>query len=379
MAGEASGDRLGAGLARALRERRPDVELFGMGGDLMAEVGVRVVQNYSGIAVVGLSEVLMHLPALRRAMRRVSDCLESERPDLLVPVDYPEFNLKVAKRAQELGVPVVYYVSPQVWAWRRGRVRRIRDLVRRMLVLFPFEPRIYEESNVPVTFVGHPAGEPPEDGRSREELCAHAGLDPSRPVVGLLPGSRSVEVRRLLPTMLDTVALLRSSRPELQCLILEAPGLPAAKLRELAERSSVESYRIHAGDFPAILGVCSVGLVAAGTASLEAAVAGLPMAVVHRISWPTYYIGRKLVRLDHVALPNLIIGRRVVPELLQAGFTPERAAAVLSGYLDRPAETESVRKALLEVKQMLGGPGAFARAARAVLAELDGSPRNDTV
>jgi len=196
-AGEASGDRLGAGLAHALRRRHPEIELLGMGGPQMAEAGVRLVQDASEVAVVGIQEVLAHLPAIRRAMRSLETVLRDERPDLLVPIDFPDFNLRLAARARRAGVDVVYFVSPQVWAWRRGRVHGIRRLVRQMLVLFPFEVDFYERAGVPVTFVGHPLAEAPPEPRSREELCTAAGLDPERETIALVPGSRRSEVSRL--------------------------------------------------------------------------------------------------------------------------------------------------------------------------------------
>lgn len=372
-AGEASGDRLGAGLALAILERHPDAQLVGMGGPLMARAGVRLVQDASEVAVVGIVEALGQLRAIRQAMRRLEACLETERPDLIVPVDFPDFNLRLASRARRAGVKVVYFVSPQIWAWRRGRVRQIRRLVSRMLVLFPFELPMYEAAGVPVTFVGHPVAE--AIGRSvpeRQELCRRAGLDPSREVIALLPGSRRSEVSRLLPPMLDAAQRLRRARAGLQCVIPLAPGLPAAWVEAQLGQPAPEGVRMHFGDYPEILSVCSAGVVASGTASLEAAVAGLPIVVVYRMSPVSYLVGRLLVRLEYIALPNLVAGRRVVPELIQGECTGERIAELLLRYLERPDEVASVRRALSEVRERLGGPGVFPRAAESVLAELPG-------
>jgi lipid-A-disaccharide synthase len=372
-AGEASGDRLGAGLARELRASRPDIELIGMGGDEMAEAGVRLVQHASEVAVVGIFEALAQLPSIRRAMRRLDACLREERPDLVVPVDFPDFNLGLAARACRLGIEVVYFVSPQVWAWRRRRVRRIRRLVRRMLVLFPFETRFYEEAGVPVSFVGHPAVEEAGSAPEREAVLRRAGLAPERPVVALLPGSRRGEVSRLLPPMLAAARELRRHRPELQFLIPRARMLSEDVLAGEVGRSGLDGVRIHSGDYPGILTACGAGAVASGTASLESALAGLPMVVVYRMQPLSYLIGRLLVRIEHVALPNLVVGRRVVPELVQSRCTPAAIAAALAGYLDDPRRASRVREELGEVRRRLGGPGAYARAARAVLAEL-GAP-----
>jgi lipid-A-disaccharide synthase len=370
-AGEASGDRLGAGLARALLRRRPDLELSGMGGPQMAAAGVRLVRDAAEVSVVGIQEVLAHLPAIRAAMRALEGCLDRERPDLLVPIDFPDFNLRLAARARRRNVDVVYFVSPQIWAWRRGRVRVVRDLVRRMLVLFPFETAFYEEAGVPVTFVGHPAAEAAEAPRPRETLCRLAGLDPRREIVALVPGSRRSEVRRLLPPLLAAAARVRERRPDAQALVTLAPALDRAEVQRIVASSAAPATRIHAGDFPEILSVCAAGAVASGTASLEAAVAGLPLVVVYRVSAVTAWIGRMLVRLDSIALPNLIAGRRVVPELVQGACNPGRIATELLRYLERPEEGERVRAGLAEIRDRLGGPGIFDRAAEAVLRELD--------
>jgi len=372
-AGEASGDRLGAGLARALRRRRPDVDLLGMGGDEMRAAGVRIVQETAEVAVVGIVEVAKHLPAIRRAMLRLERAIVEERPDLVVPVDFPDFNLRLAARANSAGVPVVYFVSPQVWAWRAGRVRKIRNVVRRMLVLFPFEVAFYRDAGVPVDFVGHPLAER-APVRDRAELCRLAGLDPDRPTVALVPGSRAGEVGRILPVLLEAARRLRPGRTGLQWLVSAAPGLDRAALRAEADKHGLPDARIHRGDFPEILTVCTAGAVAAGTASLEAATAELPIVVVYRMNPVTYAIGRRLVRLPHVALPNLVAGRRVVPELIQDDCTPDRVASALERYLDHPEEAERVRHDLREVRRRLGAPGAFEVAAGKVLEELERIP-----
>jgi len=369
-AGEASGDRLGAGLARALLERSPELELVGMGGPLMRAEGVKLIQDASEVAVVGIVEVLGHLPAIRRAMRCLEQSLRDEPPDLIVPIDFPDFNLNLAGRAQGLGIPVVYFVSPQVWAWRRGRVRKIRGLVRRMLVLFPFEVAIYEKAGVPVTFVGHPAVEGLDDRGPVDELRERAGLVPGRPTVALMPGSRPSEVKRLLGPMVAAAARIRARHGDVQFLVPLAPGLAAEPILEELREYDLPQTRVHHGDFPQILSACEAGIVASGTASLEAALEGLPIVVVYRANPLTYLLGRLLVRLENVALPNLVAGQRIVPELIQGDCTPSRIAQEVLGYLDSPDRAEAVRSSLLEVRGRLGGPGAFGRAAGAVLDEL---------
>jgi len=371
-AGEASGDRLGAGLARALRALRPEARLLGMGGDDMAEAGVEIVQHASDVAVMGIVEVLGRLREIRAAMTRLEQTLERERPDVLVPVDFPDFNLRLATRARRRGVPVVYFVSPQVWAWRRGRVRQIRDLVRRMLVLFPFEAPFYEAAGVPVTFVGHPAAEPgSEPDVEPQELAKRIGFRTGSQVVALLPGSRLAEVEILLPLLVAAAEILRQERPGLEFLVPRARTLPEGLLETVVREAGLEPcVRVHAGDYPSILRVCSAGAVASGTATLDAALAGLPMVVVYRVRLVTYLLGRSLVRVDHIGLPNLVAGKRIVPELLQGECTPARIAHEVARYLDDGAYSGRVRGALAEVREKLGGPGAYERAAREVLREL---------
>jgi lipid-A-disaccharide synthase len=373
-AGEASGDRLGAGLARALRRLRPDVDLSGMGGAEMAEAGVRLVQDASEVAVVGVLEVLSRLPQLRSAMARLTAAL-AEKPDLLVPIDFPDFNLRLAGEAARRGVPVVYFVSPQVWAWRRGRVRGIRRRVARMLVLFPFEVSFYEQAGVPVTFVGHPmAGTPEVPPEDTEELAARLGLRPGTRRLVLLPGSRPGEVVRLLPRMLGAAAALVPTRPDLEVLLPLARGLDEDAVRRTVAASGVPGTRVHQGDYPAVLTLGTAGIAASGTATLDAALAGLPVAVVYAVQPLTYLLGRLLVRVDHIALPNLVLGRRLLPEMVQGGFTAATAAAAVAPWLDDPRAGDEVRAGLREVRARLGSPGALDRAAEAILGELQALP-----
>lgn len=375
-AGEASGDRLGAGLALALRARRPEIELFGMGGSRMAAAGVRIVQDSAEVAVVGLFEVLGRLPTLHRAMGRLQRALRDPRPDLVVPIDFPDFNLRLSRRARRSNIDVVYFVSPQVWAWRRGRVRLLRRLVRRMLVLFPFEEAFYLEAGVPVTFVGHPMAEGAATPPGVDALRSRAGLPVSGEVVALLPGSRPGEIARLLSVMIDAARTVIERRPDVHFLLCLAPGLERSRFAAAVESSGLSArIHLHAGDFPEILATCQAGVVASGTASLEAAVMGLPIVVVYRLHPLSYALGRLLVSIDHIALPNLIAQRRVVPELVQNDCTAERISAEILGYLEHPAQAEQARRGLEEVRERLGPPGIFDRAADAVLHEWESIER----
>jgi len=344
-----------------------------MGGDEMADAGVRLVQHASEVAVVGFVEVVRHLPTIRRAMASLERAIRDERPDVVVPVDFPDFNLRLAARVRSAGVPVVYYVSPQVWAWRKGRVRTIRELVRRMLVLFPFESAFYEAEGVPATFVGHPAAAPRERA-SRVALLPRIGLDPGRQVVALLPGSRVGEAGRLLPVLLDAARTLRRTHPSVQFAVPKAGTIPAGFLEGIAARAGIPDLAVCEGVYPAILEVADAGAVASGTATLDAALAGLPFVAVYRMQPLSYLIAKVLVRVDHVALPNLVAGGRIVPELVQGKCTPGAIAGQVATFLDDPSQAEALRSRLSGVRDRLRGDGAFDRAAKAVLEEAGRMP-----
>jgi lipid-A-disaccharide synthase len=301
-------------------------------------------------------------------MSRLTSALIRERPDVLVPIDFPDFNLRLAASAKDAGVPVVYYVSPQVWAWRKGRVAAMRKLVRRMLVLFPFESAFYQEEGVPATFVGHPAAATRERA-SRDELLPRLGLDPRRPVVALLPGSRVGEAGRIFPVLVDAAALLSVTHPHAQFAVPKARTIPDGFLERIAERASLSSLGIRADAYPGILDVADAGAVASGTATLDAALAGLPFVAVYRMQALSYLLAKALVSVDHVALPNLIAGARIVPELVQGDCTPPAVAGALASLLDDPERAASSRAGLLGVRDQLHGDGALDRAAAAVLDE----------
>ncbi len=369
-AGEASGDLLGAGLASAILARQPQAVLFGMGGAAMAGAGVRLVQDSAAVSVVGLFEVLSHLPVIREAMERLKQTILDEKPDILVPVDFPDFNLRLATWAASRGVRVVYYVSPQVWAWRRRRVHAIRKIVDRMLVLFPFEARFYEEAGVPVTFVGHPVAErvPVEgDPHLLRSVLAGAGLSRSAPTIALLPGSRTGEVDRILPFMLDGAKILAAANSDLQFLVSSAPSLPAGRIEQVVSAAGLKRAVVHTGDFPEVLRGCRAGVVASGTATLEAAMTGLPMVVVYRMNLFSHLLGRMLVHVDHVAMPNLVAGERVLPELIQGDCNGSAIAAAITPLIEDCHRRDSMQEALRGIRGKLEGDQAYARAAAAVL------------
>jgi len=366
--GEPSGDLYGAELFRLLRERIPGLQGFGLGGDRLDAQGLRLIAHVRELAVVGLLEVISHLRDLRAIFRRVLDEVDRERPDVAVLVDYPDFNLRLARELRRRGVPVVYYVSPQIWAWRRRRLDAIRETVTRMLVIFPFEEGLYREAGVPVTFVGHPLVDLVRHAPARRGFLQGLGLDPERPVVALLPGSRAKEAAYNLPPLAAAVPRIRSARPETQFLVALAPYLEPSAVEGPLRGLGVPVVKDRTA---AALSAASLALVASGTATVETALVGTPMVVVYRVSPLTYAIGRRFLQVPHFAMVNLIAGRRVVPELEQHEFTPERVAAEAVRLLSDDgtagaADAETMRQELKRVRELLGGPGASERAAAAV-------------
>jgi lipid-A-disaccharide synthase len=364
--GEPSGDLYAGDLVHHLRDLA-DVEVFGLGGDRLEAEGGRLLAHVRDLAVVGLLEVLRHIRRLRAVFRSVLEEVERERPGVAVLVDYADFNLRLARALRRRGIPVVYYVSPQVWAWRPGRIRAIRESVAHMVVIFPFEEPLYRERGVPVTFVGHPLVDLVRPAEDRAAFLAAQGLDPARPVVAVLPGSRPQEVKHNLPPIAGALRLLRARRADLQLVLAVAPSLdPALFDRELA---GLPVARV-AGRTHALLGAASAGIVASGTATVEAALMDLPMVVVYRLSPLTYALGRPLVRVPHYAMANLIAGREVVKELIQSKFRPESLTREVLALLEDPGRRNRVREGLAEVRLRLGPPGASARAASIVARTL---------
>jgi lipid-A-disaccharide synthase len=374
--GEASGDLYGAELVRHLKGRVAGLEVVGLGGDRLQGQGAALFAHVRDLAVVGLLEVVSHLRHLRAVFRRVLDEADRHPPDVAVLVDYPDFNLRLARELHRRRIPVIYYVSPQLWAWRRGRIDDIRASVTRMLVIFPFEEPLYREAGVPVTFVGHPLVSlvtPVADPLvPRSEL----GLDPARPVVALLPGSRPKEVAHNLPPIAASVDALAAARPELQFVAAVAASLdPSLVRRGLGDRNvTVVHDRTHV-----VLSAATAAIVASGTATVEAALVGAPMVVVYRLSPWTYRLGRRFVRVPYYAMVNLIAGRRVVPELIQSDFTAERVLAEILPLLDGAEARGQMEKDLAAVREKLGGPGASARAAAIVVPFLEGKSLDTSV
>jgi lipid-A-disaccharide synthase len=369
-AGEASGDLHGATLCRALRELAPDVRLVGMGGARMAETGMEVMADPTGHAVVGMSEAVGQIPRLYRAYRALVRRMYEERPRALVLIDFPEFNLRLARQARRAGVPVVYFIPPQLWAWRRGRIRQMARRITRVLAVFPFEPALYQAAHVSVEFVGHPLLDVLPLSLTRDDARRRLGLDPAASLLGLLPGSRREEVARLLPAMLDAARRLAAADPRRRFLIGAAPTVDRAQLAPLlAVAAEAGGPRVEVVESLTheVMAASDVVLIASGTATLEAALLGVPMVVCYRVSRLTEAVARMLARVSWISLPNIVAGRKVVPEVLQDEVTGHRLASEALHLLEDAAAATAQRAAFKEIRGCLGEPGVGQRAARAVL------------
>jgi lipid-A-disaccharide synthase len=366
--GEPSGDLYAGALAAEIRALAPDAEITGFGGERLKAAGASLIASFSGLSVTGLAEALRVLPRSWRLYRQLVRDAEQRRPDVFVPIDFPDFNLILARALKRRGIPVIYYISPQLWAWRPGRVKTIKKVVDRVLVIFPFEPAFYAQAGVPVTFVGHPLLEM-RSGISREAFLRGLGLDPRRPVVALLPGSRRNELKQLLPDMIRAAALIAAAVPDAQFVVPRAPHLEDDLFTPLHDWPSHAARPVVVKDAAdATLASADVAIVASGTVTVQAALHECPMVVVYRVAPLTYRIGKPLVSLDTYAMANLIAGRTVVPELIQDAFTPAAAAAEALRVLRDPAHATQVRADLADVRARLGEPGASRRAAELIVA-----------
>jgi len=365
--GEASGDQYAGALVQALRAAHPTVEAFGFGGPRLAAAGADLVGDYRGFSVTGLVEAAAVLPRSWAMLRRLAYTAQVRRPDVFVAIDFPDFNFRLLPVMRRLGIPVVYYVSPQLWAWRPGRLAAIRRHVTRMLVIFPFEAALYEEAGVPVEFVGHPLVEATAAGDRRAWLSAR-GLSPDRPVVALLPGSRPNELRQILPRLAAAAPLIQRAVPTVQFLVARAPSLDGTLFRPLDDLRAAAIPTVLAEGADDVLNAADVVVTASGTATVQTALHGRPMVIVYRLSPLTYAIGRRFVRVRTYGMVNLIAGRTVAPELIQDALTPEAVSREVVSLLTDPERAAVMRRDLADVCARLGGPGASQRAAEAVWA-----------
>lgn len=364
VAGEASGDMHGADLVRALRAEWGHVEVVGIGGANLRREGMRTIVDAAELGTVGVFEAARGLGHIWRAYRALRDVLARERPDLCILVDFPDFNLRIARAAKRLGIPVFYYIGPQVWAWRGGRARTIGGIVDRLAVVFPFEAALFEPWQVDVHFVGHPLIDRVTVLRDRATVLGSIGLDPARRTILLLPGSRPTELAYMLPPFLDAARVLWASDPRLQFVIALADSLDPALVRPHLAAAGLE-IPIVAGATYDLMGAADLALATSGTATLECAILECPMVIAYRLSPITIALGRLLIRgIRHIGMPNIVAGREIVPELIQREVTGWALATAAKPILYDAARRAAVVENLREVRERLGGGGAARQAAR---------------
>ncbi len=369
VAGEASGDQHAAELVAELARRRPELHFFGMGGQRLAAQHVDRIYDAGEINVMGVTEVLPKLRRILRVMDGLTAAAARRRPACAVLVDIPDFNLRLARRLRALGIPVVYYISPTVWAWRRGRVDTIAANVDRMLCILPFEERFYARRGVSAKYVGSPVVAQVPAPAPAEHFRRALGLAPDRPTLAVLPGSRHSELSRLLRPQLGAAARVAAAHPNLQIVIPVAPTVDRGFVQAEVVRSGVEAVLVE-GQAPEAVGASDVAIVASGTATLEAALMERPLVVVYRLAPVSYAVGKLLVKVEHVSLPNLLLGRRVVPELLQGAVTPGRISSEVERLWPGAPDHAPTVAALKGLRTLLGPPTAASKAADAVLAVL---------
>lgn len=364
VAGEVSGDTHGAGVVRELKRQQPAIEVFGIGGEKMKQEGMALTYHVRELSFMGFVEVLRHLPLIRSVERTLEQLLKLKKPDVVVLIDYPGFNLRFARIAKKYGIPVIYYISPQVWAWNRRRVKKMRGIVDRMLVVFPFEEEIYRSEGIVAEFVGHPLLEELTVDFSREQFCKRYNLDPGSKILALVPGSRYQEIESLFSVMVRAASVLDEDR--LEVAVAVAPNLPLelyqAHLPPGARVKFVEQATHE------LMKYANAAIVTSGTATLETACFETPMIVVYRTSWLTYLIARLLVKVDAISLVNIVAGKKVVPELIQHHVTVDKIAEAISELLRFGDRYVTMKEELAAVKTKLGSAGASAKVAQAILA-----------
>lgn len=373
IAGEASGDRHGARLAQALKQSAPQAFLLGVGGQSMRAAGVRIMVDSASLGVVGITEVIVKLPTIYRALATVKKALGRLRPDLLILIDFPDFNFRVAAAAKRSAIPVLYYISPQLWAWRPKRIKKIQRLVDHMAVIFPFEASFYRRHQVPVTFVGHPL----LDGLPALQEPAAFSSQGLAPIIGLLPGSRDKEISTLLPVMLQAALHIQDRLPTARFMVSCADSINSDRFADLVgqygSRLAIETIR---GPVTQVFQKSRILVAASGTVTLEAALYGIPAVIVYKVSPLSYWLGKRLIKVNFIGLVNLIAQKELLPELIQHEASPENIARTVSGMLNDPERFGRIREELRDVRAQLGGSGASHRVAEIALnlAGLDPLP-----
>lgn len=377
VAGEASGDMHGASLIEALKRLDPSLRFYGVGGARLREAGVEIVADAADMAVVGLTEVFLKLPFIRKVMKSLTSSWKDEKPAAIILVDYPDFNLILARKAHAQGIKVFYYVSPQIWAWRKGRIKAIRRDVDTMAVILPFEESLYREAGIDAAYVGHPILDSLPVSPSRGEARKKIGIAPNMRTVSLLPGSRPGEVERLLPLCLKAAERLQA-KGKIQFIMPLASTLSREFVEGIISRHKVRVSLVANGMYD-VLAASDLAVVASGTATLETALMETPMIIIYRVSRLSYLLGRMFIQVKNIGLVNIIAGRTIVPELIQANASPGRIAACAADLLENSKARKAMKKDLSRIRELLGSPGAAERAAALVTALLktDTAPKGN--
>ena len=370
--GEASGDLHGASVAHALKAIQPDVKLFGMGGQAMLEAGVDIVYDIADLGIIGFVEIIKNLPRLFRLRDTLAELMERERPDVLVIIDYPGFNMRLAKIAKSKGIPVVSYISPSVWAWGRGRAKEVAETVQKVAAIFPFEAEVYVEAGANVTFVGHPLLDIVKTTMNQEETREYFAASANSPVVLLLPGSRQQEITNLLPVMLEAGEKIVAQLPHCQFFLPVASTISQEMIQNIISRYKVNVILTKDRTYD-LMNIATVAIAASGTVTLEASLLKLPTIIIYKTATLTYFLGKILVKIPYISLPNIIAGRKIVPELLQYAVTADNIANEAMPVLTTPAIHKAVVTDLEEVRRKLGAEGAVRRVAQEILAVAQGS------
>jgi lipid-A-disaccharide synthase len=362
VTGEASGDLHGSHLVKQLKQRDPALRIYGIGGEGLRTAGMEILLHAQELSVVGIVEVCSRLPQIIKAYQTLKREIVSAPPNLLILIDYPDFNMRIAAVARKYGVPVLYYISPQLWAWRQSRVKKIARLVDQMAVVFPFEAAFYEQHGVPVQFVGHPLMDREVPVMDTQKLLQQFAMKSQWPIVGLLPGSRTSEIDRLLPVMLGAAKLIQKEFPHAQFIVPVAPGIRAEDIRERVAQHGL-AVAIVQDQLQQALHLCHLVLVASGTATLETALMKKPMIIMYRIALLTYLVGRLMIRVPTIGLANIVAGKKIVPELIQGEASPNRIFQEASALLKDPQRMAAMEKELARVGELLGSRGASERVA----------------
>ncbi len=373
VAGETSGDMHAAHLVHAIKTLDPTITFSGLGGPQMQKTGVEIYKDLTQIAVVGFFEVLKHFGEFKKSFELILEKVREQKPAAVILVDYPGFNLRLAKELKKLNTTVIYYISPQVWAWKENRVHHIKKYIDKMLVLFEFEKNFYARFGMDVTFVGHPLIDAVKIKTSREDFLRSQGLDTNKRTISLLPGSRVKEIEKHLPVMIEAAKILIQDFPDLQFIVVKAPNIPKSTFDSL----STFNFKLSTQPYDAI-NACDACLVSSGTATLEVALLEKPMVVIYKTSFLTWALAKCLVKIPNIGLVNVVAGKRIVPECVQFEATGQNIASELKNILSNPQKLQNIKTDLKSIKASLGSSGASHRAAQEILKTLFKSSQEDT-